>query len=95
MLEKKKINPFNFFNVTLLRFLIFFPNKPLRIGFQNARNIPQGLWQAHDQISPIILLKEFIKLNVNTDTMIKNVKLAELDISISTVFLNTQTSKMI
>ena len=39
--------------------------------------IAQDLWQAHYQIFPIILLKEFIELNVNLDTMIKNVKHAE------------------
>ena len=52
--------------------------------------IPQGLWRPHYQILSIIFLKEFIKFNVNTDTVIKNVKLAELNISIATVFLNTQ-----
>ena len=31
----------------------------------------QNLWSAHDQILLFILLKEFINLNVNTDTMIK------------------------
>ena len=36
--------------------------------------IVQDLWQAHHQILLIILLKEFMKLNVNTDTMVKNVK---------------------
>ena len=36
-------------------------------------SIAQDLWQTHYLILPIILLKEFIKLNVNTDT-IKNVK---------------------
>ena len=35
------------------------------------------------------------KLNVNTVAMIKNVKLSELNINIVTVFLNTQTLKMI
>ena len=55
----------------------------------------QGLWQAHHQIFLIIFLKEFIKLNVNMDTMIKNVKLAELNISILTVFLNAQILKMV
>ena len=34
----------------------------------------QDLWQAHHQILLITLLKGFIKLNVNTDTMVKNVK---------------------
>ena len=43
----------------------------------------------------IIFLKEFIKLNVNMDTMIKNVKLEEVNISIVTTFLNTKTLKMI
>ena len=33
--------------------------------------IVQDLWQAHYQIVPIIFLKEFIKLNVNSDMMIK------------------------
>ena len=32
-------------------------------------------------------LKEFIKLTVNTDTMVKNRKLEELNINISTAFL--------
>ena len=57
--------------------------------------IAQDLWQAHYQIPSIIFLKEFIKLNVNTDPMIKNVKFAELNISIVTDFLNTQTLKII
>ena len=43
----------------------------------------------------IIFLKEFIKLNVNTDTTIKNVNFAELNTSIGTVSFNTQTLKMI
>ena len=55
----------------------------------------RDLWQAHYQILSIIFLKVFIKLNVNTDTMIKYLKIAELYINIATVFLNTQTLKMI
>ena len=39
--------------------------------------IPQDLWQAHYQIFLITLLNEFIKLNVNMDTRIKNLKLVE------------------
>ena len=50
--------------------------------------IAQDLWQAHYQILSIIFLKKLIELNVNTKMMIKNVKLAELNISISIVFLN-------
>ena len=40
-------------------------------------------------------MKEFMKLNGNTITMIKFVKLADLNTSIATAFLNTQTLKMI
>ena len=47
----------------------------------------QGLWQAHYQILTIIFLKKFI----NTDTMIKNMKLVELHTNYAAVFLNTQT----
>ena len=54
----------------------------------------QDLWQVHYQILSIIFLKEFIELNVNLDTMIKNVKLVELN-SVSTVFFNIQVLKMI
>ena len=53
--------------------------------------IAQDLWQAHYQILLIMLLKESIKLNINTNTMIKNVKLAELNINFLTAFLNTKT----
>ena len=55
----------------------------------------QDLWQAHYQILPIILLKKFIKLNINMGTMINSVKLAELNAKIATAFLNIQTLKMI
>ena len=51
--------------------------------------IAQDLWQAHYQILSIIFLMEFIKLNVNTDSMIKNLKLAELNTNIAIFFLNT------
>ena len=57
--------------------------------------IAQDLWQDHCKILSIIFLKEFIKLDRNMGKMIKNVKLAELNISILTVFLNTQILKMI
>ena len=39
--------------------------------------IVQGSLQAHYQILSIIFLNEFIELNVNTDMMIKNVKLVD------------------
>ena len=50
--------------------------------------IAQDFWKAHYQILSINFLKEFIELNLNTDMMIKNVKLAKLHTSIATVFLN-------
>ena len=57
--------------------------------------IAQDSWQAYYQILSIIILKEFIKLNVNADTKIKKMKLADLNISIATAFLNTWILKMI
>ena len=51
--------------------------------------IAQDLWQTHYQILSITFLKEFIELNGNIDMMIKNERLVELDISIATVFVNT------
>ena len=56
--------------------------------------ITQYLWQAHCQILLIIFLKKILKLNVNANTMIKNVKLAELNTKIASVFLDTQTLKI-
>ena len=53
------------------------------------------LWQAHYQVLLIILLNEFIKLNVNTNKMIKNVKLEELNTKIASASLKTQALKMI
>ena len=50
--------------------------------------IAQDLWEAHYQILSIIFLEEFIKLNVNSDTMIESEKHVELNISVATVFLN-------
>ena len=57
--------------------------------------IVQNLWQAYYQILLRILLKESIKLNLSTDTIIKKVKLAKLNTKIVTTFLNTQTLRMI
>ena len=57
--------------------------------------IEQDLWQAHYQTLSIIFLKEFIELNVNSDRMIKTCETFGIKISIVTVFLNTQISKMI
>ena len=55
----------------------------------------QDLCQAHYQTLSIIFLKELIELNINTEVMIKNVRLVELNISIVTVFFSVQTLKMI
>ena len=52
--------------------------------------IAQDLWQAYYQFLLIILLKEFIKLNENTDMIIRNLKLAELNIKIASAFANTK-----
>ena len=49
--------------------------------------ILQDLWNAHYQILSIIFLKEFIKFNINTNTVIKNVKLVGLNTNIATAFL--------
>ena len=57
--------------------------------------IAQDLWQVLYQILSIIFLKEFIELNVNTNITIENVKLVEVNMSIATVFSNTQILKMI
>ena len=40
-------------------------------------------------------MEKFMKLNENTNTVIKFVKLADLNANIATAFLNTQTLKMI
>ena len=57
--------------------------------------LAQNLLQAHYQILLVILLKEFIKLNVKMNLIINNVKRVELNTKIATDFLNTQTLKMI
>ena len=57
--------------------------------------IARNLWQVGYQILSIIFLKELIELNVNLDTMIKNVKLVVLTVSIETAYLSIQTLKMI
>ena len=46
----------------------------------------QDLWPAHYQTFSVIFLKEFIKLKVNLDMMIKNVK--HIDISININIIN-------
>ena len=57
--------------------------------------IAQDLWQVHYQILSMIFLKKFVELNLNFEAMVKNVKYAELNENIATVFLNIQTLKMI
>ena len=42
-----------------------------------------------------LFLKEFIELNVNSDMIIKNMSLVDLNISIATFFSNTQILKRI
>ena len=48
----------------------------------------QNIWQVHHQMLSIIFLMEFIELNVNRDMMIKNLKLPELNKSM-TILSNT------
>ena len=57
--------------------------------------IAQDLWQTYYQVSLIILLKEFIKLNLKINIIKNNAKNVELNTKIATAFLNTQTLKMI
>ena len=57
--------------------------------------IAQDLWRAHYQFLSIIFRKEFIELSVNMDMMIKNVELAELNLNIVNIFMNTQNLKKI
>ena len=57
-------------------------------------SVVPDLWQGHYQIL-LILLKELIKLNMNTNTMIKYVKFAKLNTKTGTTFFNTQTLKVI
>ena len=51
--------------------------------------IAEELWQAHYQILSITFLRKFVELNVHSDTMLKNVKHVELNMTIATVFVNT------
>ena len=59
----------------------------------NSLWIPQDLLQIHHQVLSIISMKEFIELNVNLDTIIKNVKYVELIISIAVVFFEYENFK--
>ena len=52
--------------------------------------IAQNLWQGNYKILLIVLLKEFIKLNVNADMVIKHVKRGGLNTKIAAAVLNTQ-----
>ena len=53
----------------------------------------QDLWQAHYQILSIIFLKEFTKLNVNTDTMIKECETCEITYEVCDCFLEYKNFK--
>ena len=55
----------------------------------------QNLSLADYEILPVTALKESIKLNVNISTMIKNVKLVELNRNYQTVLLNTEILDLI
>ena len=49
----------------------------------------QDLWQVHNLILLIILLKEFVKLSANMDMTIKIVKCVKLNTNIASAILNT------
>ena len=55
--------------------------------------IAQDFWQIHNYILSTIFLKEFAELNVNLDTIMKNFKHVELNITIATVFWNAKILK--
>ena len=57
--------------------------------------IAQDLWQTHYQIMLIILLTEFIKLDVHIDMTIKNMKREGLNTKIVSVVLNMQLLKIV
>ena len=67
--------------------------KPCLINYNLL--IGQDLRQAHNQVLLKILLKEFIKLNVNMYMIIKDVKRVELNTNILSTLSNTQALKMI
>ena len=62
---------------------------------KNISHILQFIDTARFMASSVIFLKKFIKLNLNMETIIEKMKLLELNVSITTVFLNTQVLKMI
>ena len=55
----------------------------------------EDLWHAHYEILSIIFLNELVELDVDSHTIIKNVKHVALNISILTVFVNSQILKVI
>ena len=57
--------------------------------------IVQDLQQVHYRNLLIILLEDFIKWNVNMNTITKNVKLSEIINNIVSAFSNTPTVKII
>ena len=61
--------------------------KPYPTGYNLL--MAENLWEAHYQPFLITLLKEFIKLNANTNMIIKNLKHVELNTKIVSPVLNT------
>ena len=57
--------------------------------------IVQDLQQGHYQILLIILLNEFVKLNIKMNMVIKTAKYVEVNTDITTAFLNALFEKMI
>ena len=57
--------------------------------------IAEDLWQAHCQNLSMIFLKEFIELNVSTDTMIKKCETCRIKYKHCDCFLEYANFKMI
>ena len=94
ILENRK--PFQFQSQKKLKELVKLEKKLQKLYLTNYNLlIAQDLCQAHYQILLIILVNELVKLNVNMDIMIKNVKRVELNKKIGSAVSNTQMLKMI
>ena len=77
-----------------MRRLVKMEDKLQKSHFKNSNLlIGQELWQAYCQTLLVILLKEFIKLNVNLNIIIKSVKRIELNKNTVNAVMNTQTIK--
>ena len=63
--------------------------------FYRLKFTDSARFMTHYKVLLIIFMTEFIKLQVNTNAVIKHVKLAELNTNTVIDFLNAQSLKMI